>query len=109
MENKIKQQKLDLFSDRTSSHWMQANQLRLYFSALAYMLLDAIRRIALPATKWDRIQCATVRNRLLKFAARIRITVRHVWISGSQYYPWQSEYAKVAAILAHAPCRAPPG
>jgi hypothetical protein len=109
MENKIKQQKLDLHSDRTSTHWMKSNQFRLYMSAFAYILMDAIRRIGLASTKWARIHCSTIRRRLLKFAANVKITVRRVWISGTQYHPWQREFAEVAAALVRTACRAPPG
>lgn len=108
MENLIKQQKLDLAADRTSTHWLQSNQLRLYFSAFAYLVMDAIRRLALAKTKWPRVRCSTLRNRLLKFAAHTTITVRKVWVSASQYYPWQQQFANVANILAQTPCRAAP-
>lgn len=89
MENRIKEQ-LTLFSDRLSTETMRANQLRLYFSSLAYVLIHALRRLALPGTEWAQAQIATIRLRLLKLAAQVRITARRVWIRYSSAYPWQS-------------------
>ena len=81
MENRIKEQQLDLFADRTSAHQMRANQLRLYFSSFAYVLLNALRRLGAAGTALARAQCGTLRLKLLKVAVRLRITVRHVWLS----------------------------
>lgn len=92
MENRIKEQ-LTLFSDRLSTETMRANQLRLYFSSLAYVLVHALRRLALPGTEWAQAQVATIRLRLLKLAAQVRITARRVWIRYSSAYPWQSLFA----------------
>lgn len=89
MENRIKEQ-LTLFSDRLSTETMRANQLRLYFSSLAYVLVHALRRLALPGTEWAQAQVGTIRLRLLKLAAQVRITARRVWIRYSSAYPWQS-------------------
>ena len=78
MENRIKEQQLDLFADRTSAATMRANQLRLYLSSAAYMLMHALRRLGLKDTPLARAQCQTIRLKLLKIGARIRLTVRNV-------------------------------
>ena len=70
MENRIKEQQLYLFADRTSAHWMRANQIRLYFSSVAYLLMQALRRIGLAGTEMARAQCSTIRIQLLKIWAR---------------------------------------
>ena len=72
MENRIKEQQLDLFADRTSAATMRANQLRLYFSSAAYMLLHALRRLGLRNTDLARAQCGTIRLKLLKIGAQVR-------------------------------------
>jgi len=87
MENRIKEQQLYLFADRTSAHTMRANQVRVYMSSVAYVLLSAIRRLALRGTDLARAQCGTIRTRLLKIGARIRVTVRRVWVHMSSSYP----------------------
>ena len=73
MENRIKEQ-LMLFSDRTSTHYLRSNQLRLYFSSVAYVLLQMLRRLGLEGTELAKAQCATIRLKLLKIGALIRIT-----------------------------------
>ncbi len=83
MENRIKEQQLGLFADRTSAATMRANQLRLYLSSAAYMLMHALRRLGLKQTPLARAQCQTIRLKLLKIGAQVRLTVRHVWISMS--------------------------
>ena len=108
MENRIKEQQLDLFADRTSSHTMRANQLRLYFASFAYVLMHSLRRQALVGTSWARMQCGTLRVKLLKIAARVRITARKVWLSFSSVYPYRAEFAAAAAALCLRPSRAPP-
>ncbi len=87
MENRIKEQQLDLFADRTSCHVMRANQVRLYFSSFAYILLSELRRIGLAGTDMARAQCGTIRLKLLKIGARIRVTVRRIWIAMSESWP----------------------
>ena len=77
MENRIKEQQLDLFADRTSAATMRANQLRLYLSSAAYMLMHALRRLGLKQTPLARAQCQTIRLKLLKIGAQVRLTVRH--------------------------------
>ncbi len=88
MENRIKEQQLDLFADRTSAATMRANQLRLYLSSAAYMIMHALRRLGLKNTDLARAQCQTIRLKLLKIGAQIRLTVRNVWISMSEAYPY---------------------
>ncbi len=88
MENRIKEQ-LSLFADRVSAETMQANQLRIYFSAMAYLLVDGLRRLALTGTEMARAQVATIRLRLLKIGAQLRMTVRRIWISLASSYPHQ--------------------
>ena len=87
MENRIKEQQLDLFADRTSCQVMRANQVRLYFSSFAYVLLNELRRIGLAGTELARAQCGTIRLKLLKIGARVRITVRRIWIAMSESWP----------------------
>ncbi|MCB9831329.1 MAG: IS1380 family transposase [Planctomycetes bacterium] len=89
MENRIKEQQLDLFADRTSAHTMQANQIRLYFSSIAYVLVDALRRIGLKGTEAERAQCGTIRLKLLKIGARVRVTCRRIWINMSSACPYK--------------------
>ena len=88
MENRIKEQQLDLFADRTSAATMRANQLRLYLSSAAYMLIHALRRLGLKNTDLARAQCQTIRLKLLKIGAQVRLTVRNIWISMSEAYPY---------------------
>ena len=92
MENRIKEQ-LWLFADRVSAATLAANQVRLYFSALAYVLVQGLRRLGLQGSEWARAQAPTIRLRLLKIAARIRITTRKVWISLASSYPLQHIFA----------------
>ena len=95
MENRIKEQQLCLFADRTSCATMRANQLRLWFSSLAYTLLVAFRRLGLAGTELARAQCDTIRVKLLKIGALIRVTVRKVWISLSESYPYRDLFVRV--------------
>lgn len=80
MENRIKEQQLHLFADRTSARTMRANQVRLLFASVAYTLLNALRRLGLAGTELARAQCQTIRLKLLKVGARVRVTVRKVWV-----------------------------
>jgi hypothetical protein len=99
MENRIKEQQLMLFADRTSAATMRANQLRLYFSSVAYLLLHALRRLALVGTTLAHAQCQTIRLTLLKIGARIRITVRHVWLALASGCPHAALFARIHATL----------
>jgi Transposase DDE domain group 1 len=94
MENRIKEQ-FSLFADRVSAETMRANQLRLYFSVMAYVLVSGLRRLGLKATELAQAQVATIRTKLLKIGAQVRISVRKVWISMASSYPWQSLYQQV--------------
>jgi len=102
MENRIKEQKCFLFSDRTSAETMRANQLRLWFSAVAYLLMSALRRLGLKETDLANAQCDTIRLKLFKIGARITITARKIWVSLSSGYPWAELFARVYSNLAHA-------
>lgn len=99
MENRIKEQ-LSLFSERLSTATMRANQLRLYLSSMAYMLVQALRRLGLRGTEMAKAQVHTIRLRLLKIGAQVRISVRRVWISMSSAYPHQALFHAVRANLA---------
>ena len=98
MENRIKEQ-LSLFSDRLSTERMRSNQLRLYFSALAYVLVHALRRLALRGTEWATAQVETIRLRLLKIAAQVRVTARRIWVCYSHAYPWKHLFAAAWSAL----------
>jgi hypothetical protein len=102
MENRIKEQQLDLFSDRTSSFTMRANQLRLYFSCLAYLLMSELRRRGLRRTQFAKAQCHTIRLKLLKIGAQIRLSVRRVYASLSSAYPYQEEFLQILGNLRRA-------
>jgi hypothetical protein len=88
MENRIKEQQLWLFADRTSAGKMRANQIRLYFSSAAYILMQALRRLGLRGTQMATAQCNTIRLKLLKLGAQVKVTVRKVWISLAGGYPY---------------------
>ena len=92
MENRIKECQLDLFADRTSSHTMRANQLRLWFASMAYVLTCALRRIGLAHTQFAAATCSTIRLALLKIGALVRISVRRVHLAMASGYPWQNEF-----------------
>lgn len=94
MENRIKEQQLDLFADRTSATRMKANQLRLWFSTAAYLLLHQLRQLGLQGTAMARAQCQTIRLKLLKIGAQIRISVRRVLVSLASGYPYERIFAQ---------------
>ena len=93
MENRIKEQQLALFADRTSCHTMRANQLRLLFSTVAYVLLRALREFGLKETPLANAQADTIRVKLLKIGVQVRVTTRKLWLSLSEAYPWQATFA----------------
>jgi hypothetical protein len=95
MENRIKEQQLCLFADRTSCATMRANQLRLSLSGVAYTLLAALRQFGLQGTEMSQARCDTIRLKLLKLGALVRTTVRRVWISFSESCPYQRVFAQV--------------
>jgi hypothetical protein len=78
---------------------MRANQLRLYLSALAYLLVCGLRRLGLKATELATAQATTIRLRLLKIGALVRITVRRICISLPRSYPWPDLFAAVHQAL----------
>jgi hypothetical protein len=98
MENRIKEQ-FSLFADRVSAETMRANQMRLYLSTMAYALVSGLRRLGLAGTELAQAQVTTIRNRLLKIGAQIRVTARKVWISMASSYPWPDLYRQVWANL----------
>jgi hypothetical protein len=100
MENRIKECQLDLFADRTSAATMRANQLRLWFASMAYVLLCALRRIGLAHTQFAEATCGTIRLKLLKLGALVRISVRRIKFAITSACPWQDEFT-----LAHARLR----
>jgi hypothetical protein len=106
MENRIKEQQLHLFADRTSARTMRANQVRLFFSSIAYVLLEALRRLGLAGTELARAQCQTIRLKLLKIGALVRVTVRKVWVKLSSGSPYAEAFRRVHANLAR--FRSPP-
>jgi Transposase DDE domain group 1 len=103
MENRIKECQLDLFADRTSTATMAANQLRLWFSSFAYVLLTGLRRIGLAGTELASASCGSIRLKLLKLGARVTVSVRRIKIAIASACPQQAAFA-----LAHARLRAPP-
>jgi nicotinamidase-related amidase len=92
MENRIKEQ-YSLFAGRVSAATLRANQLRLYLSAAAYVLMSAFRRLGLSTTVWARAQCDTIRLQLLRIGAQVRITARKVWVSIASSYPHARTFA----------------
>ena len=100
MENRIKEQQLDLFADRTSCHHWWPNQFRLLLSSLAYTLLEAIRRLALQGTELARAQCGTIRLTLLKIGAVVVRNTRRVRLILSSAYPLQALFFQTVARLA---------
>jgi Transposase DDE domain group 1 len=102
MENRIKECQLDLFADRTSSATMQANQLRLWFASMAYVLLCALRRIGLAHTQFAEATCGTIRLKLLKIGALVRVSVRRIKIAMASACPWQDAFELAYARLHNA-------
>jgi DDE family transposase len=99
MENRIKECQLDLYADRTSAHTMRANQLRLWFASMAYVLICALRRIGLAHTQFARASCGTIRLRLLKIGALVRTSVRRIKLAMPSAFPYQAEYRAAHVAL----------
>ena len=99
MENRIKAQQLQLFADRTSTRYMRSNQLRMYFSAFAYILMECVRRVGLKGTGYAMAQCDTIRLKLIKIGTVIRTSARRVALSFSQFYPYQDLFRHVLRKL----------
>ena len=102
MENRIKECQMDLFADRTSAATMRANQLRLWLSSMAYVLLCALRRIGLKHTRFARASCGSIRLALLKIGAVVTISVRRIKIAMASGCPYQHDFRKAHALLASA-------
>ena len=102
MENRIKECQLDLFADRTSARSMRANQLRLWFASMAYVLICALRRIGLSQTRFAKATCGTIRLKLLKIAACVRLSVRRIRLAMPSAFPYQAEFAAAHARLSTA-------
>lgn len=98
MENRIKEQ-MCLFADRLSTEEMRGNQLRLYFSALAYTLVEALRRLALKGTEWAQARVDTIRLKLFKIGAIVSVSVRRILLHMSSAYPWKEIYAQAFHAL----------
>jgi hypothetical protein len=105
MENRIKEQQMGLFADRTSTGTMRGNQLRLYFSSIAYILMHDLRRLALKGTELERAQCTAIRLKVLKIGAQIHVTVRRVWIRMAVGYPYKEAFQQAFDNLQHIPLR----
>ena len=100
MENRIKECQLDLYADRTSAHTMRANQLRLWFASFAYVLICALRRLGLARTRLAAATCGSIRLKLLKIGAQVRVSVRRIKVAMASACPYAAEFA-----LAHARIR----
>ncbi len=99
MENRIKEQYLDLFGDRTSTHGMASNQLRLWFSTLGYLLINKLRQWGLAGTELAQATCGTIRLKLFKVGAIVRVSCRRILVSLSESYPLKDLWFKVAAKM----------
>jgi hypothetical protein len=95
MENRIKEQHLDLFADRTSTHWLASNQLRLWFSAFAHLILSTLQAEVLPGTELAVASFGQIRLRLFKIAARVRVSVRRIHLELCSAYPLQALFGVV--------------
>jgi hypothetical protein len=104
MENRIKEQ-LMLFADRTSTAYLRSNQLRLYFSSVAYVLLQLLRHLGLAGTELAKAQCVTIRLKLLKIGTLVRISVRKVWVSLAGGYPYVALFRQVHEKLCAVPLK----
>jgi hypothetical protein len=102
MENRIKECQGDLFGERTSAATMRANQLRLWFASMAYVLMCGLRRIGLSHTQFAQASCGTIRLKLLKIGALVSISVRRVRFAMASGYPWRHEWVLAQARLRHA-------
>lgn len=99
MENRIKEQQLDMFAERTSTAFMTSNQLRLWFSAFAYLLLSQMRAVALAGTRMARATVGTIRLHLLKIAAQLTVSVRRIHVRLCSACPMQDVFAQAHTRL----------
>src|SRR5262245_59116230 len=95
MENRIKEQQLELFADRTSTHYLKSNQVRLWLSSVAYVLMNEMRRLGLAGTEMEQAQCSTIRLKLLKIGAQVQVTVRRVVVRLASSYPFQELFLAI--------------
>jgi len=95
MENRIKEQQLELFADRTSTHYLKSNQVRLWLSSVAYVLMNEMRRLGLAGTEMEQAQCGTIRLKLLKIGAQVQVTVRRVVVRLASSYPFQELFLAI--------------
>ena len=102
MENRIKEEQMDLFADRTSTHWMASNQLRLWFSAFAHLILSVLRAEVLKGTELAHATVGQIRLKLFKIGARIKVSCRRVHFELVSAYPWQGLFAKAHRVLVEA-------
>jgi hypothetical protein len=99
MENRIKECQLDLYADRTSTATFRANQLRLWFASMAYVLIESLRRLALPATDLAQATCGTIRRKLFKIGALVTISVRRIKIAMASGCPYKTIFARAYRAL----------
>jgi Transposase DDE domain group 1 len=104
MENRLKEQKLDLNSDRTSTHTFEGNQLRLWLAAIAYILMNYLRDKCLVNTEFQNATVGTIRTKLLKLGAVITVSKRRILIAISNACPYQEIFAKVYEYLSRQLC-----
>ena len=105
MENRIKEQQLDMFADCTPTHEIRTNQLRLMFASFGYVLVQTLRRLGLEGTELAKAQCGTIRLKLFKVGAQIRISLRKVWIAFSESYPYADIFRQILIKLQRIPLR----
>lgn len=103
MENRIKEQQLCLFADRTSTHYEASNQVRLWFSSVAYILLNELRLLGLKGTDLAAARCDTIRLKLLKIGAQVKVSVRRLWVRLASSYPHAALFARIVEQLRHGP------
>jgi hypothetical protein len=104
MENRIKEAQMDLFADRTSTHWMASNQLRLWFSAFAHLLISVLRAEVLPGTELAKATVGQIRLKLLKIAARVKISCRRIHLELASGYPYRETFGRAwSNLMAMAP------
>jgi DDE family transposase len=99
MENRIKECQLDLYADRTSANTMRANQLRLWLASFAYVLICALRRLGLAHTRLANATCGTIRLKLLKIGAQVRVSVRRIKVAMASACPYAEEFAQAHARI----------
>jgi hypothetical protein len=95
MENRIKEQQLELFADRTSTQYLKSNQVRLWMSSVAYVLMNEMRRLGLAGTEMEQAQCGTIRLKLLKIGAQVQVSVRRVVVRLASGYPFQELFLAI--------------